>query len=322
MRNERERFFGNDVDGSAPGVVARQTKLGSPYRPLKARTLRKPGHHGNNFENIKSALVPRPIYGRAVLTYGLVRFAWTSAWNGHWDFVGSALHSLGALVIRTGADAFLREKFVECNLCGWSGRLFYPNTGPGYNEPRSMCPGCLASDRYRSLFELLRLQTSAFEPGSRVVEVAPLRSLEKIFLSQPQLDYTSFDIERHAMERGDVTSMRYGDDSVDWFICYHVLEHIPDEKAALSEIHRVLRPGGSALFQVPIDWAAPATREYPAPDPRDVGHVRRHGRDFGKRIADRGFEVVQVELGELLGAALVAKGGLSSEPIFMAKAIK
>jgi hypothetical protein len=84
----------------------------------------------------------------------------------------------------------------------------------------------------------------------------------------------------------------------------------------------VLRPGGSALFQVPVDWQAACTREYPAPDPRDVGHVRRHGRDFGQRLARHGFAIDQIVPGLDVSPRLVARAGLSPEPIFLATAIK
>ncbi len=256
------------------------------------------------------------------MAVGLVRFAAWSARNRYWDFTGHAIRSFADLTGRSAADVFARRSVVSCNLCGWGGRSFYRNTGPGYDELNSVCPGCLASDRYRSLFAVMRDRTTAFAPGSRVIEVAPLLSLQTLFLNSPGVDYTSFDIERHAMERGDITAMRYADRSVDWFICFHVLEHIPDDGAALAEIHRVLRAGGAALFQVPVDWQAPSTREYPAPDPRDVGHVRRYGRDFGERLTRHGFAVEQVDPGHAVSARLTAQAGLSAEPIFVATAVK
>ena len=254
------------------------------------------------------------------MAVGLVRFAAWSARNRHWDFTGQAIRSFADLTGRSAADVFARKPIVSCNLCGWTGRSFYRNTGPGYDEFSSVCPGCLASDRYRSLFAVLRDRTTAFAPGSRVIEVAPLLSLQTLFLNSPGVDYTSFDIERHAMEQGDITAMRYADRSVDWFICFHVLEHIPDDGAALAEIHRVLRAGGAALFQVPVDWQAPSTREYPAPDPRDVGHVRRYGSDFGERLTRHGFAVEQVAPD--VSGRMIARAGLSAEPIFVATAVK
>jgi SAM-dependent methyltransferase len=256
------------------------------------------------------------------MAFGLARFGAWSARNGYWDFVANATRTLAELGLRTCSDVLSPRRAVVCNLCGWAGRRFYRNTGPGYDEVNSICPGCLASDRYRSLLELLRNKTSVFEPGNRVLEVAPLRSLETIFRVSPGVDYTSFDIERNAMERGDITRMRYETDSVDWFICFHVLEHIPDELTALDEIHRVLRAGGSAVFQVPVDWHVACTREYGAADPRDVGHVRRHGRDFGQRIAEHGFAVDQITPASHLTSRLISRAGLSPEPIFVATAIK
>lgn len=267
-------------------------------------------------------LLPRPIFGRARLAYRFIRFAYKSAHPGYWDFAGNAVRSFVDLVLLTASDTLLRHDKVTCNLCGWSGGRFYPNTGPGYDERDCICPGCMASDRYRSLFEVLRRHTSAFRAGSRVVEVAPLRSLERMFLAHSELNYTSFDIERHAMEIGDITNMHYDDSSVDWFICFHVLEHIMDEVAALDEIRRVLRPGGSAVFQVPIDWEAPSTREYGAPDPRDVNHVRRYGLDFARRVAVRGFSVNGIDLVDSFGPSLISRAGLSPEPIFVASVIK
>jgi SAM-dependent methyltransferase len=273
-------------------------------------------------DEVTPELRPRPTYGRARIAYRLTRFALMSARRGHGDFVANATRAFGDLVSFTIADAVHHQTTVACNLCGWSGLRFYPNTGPGYDERDCMCPGCLSSDRYRSLFEVLHRRTSAFDAGQRIVEVAPLRSLEEVFLAHRELNYASFDIERHAMETGDITAMRYAKNSVDWFICFHVLEHIPDEVAALNEIHRVLRPGGSAVFQVPIDWEAPATREYGAPDPRDVYHVRRHGADFEKRIAGHGFAMEKINLADCVSPARISKARLSTEPIFLARAIK
>ena len=264
-------------------------------------------------------LDPRPWYGRARLAARTAKFGARSARAGEWDFAGNAVRSIADVTAQSVRDGVRPDEVVVCNLCGWSGRRFYRNTGPGYDERDSLCAGCLTPDRYRTLFEVLRRRTSVFEPGVRVIEVAPLISMEQIFVSRPEVDYTSFDIERHAMEVGDITAMRYPDASADWFICFHVLEHIPDEPAALAEIHRVLRPGGQAVLQVPVDWHVDATREYGAPDPRDVGHVRRHGRDFADRITAAGFEVTRVDVADLVDAAYIRRHGLSTEPIFLAR---
>lgn len=312
------RFIRESCRGR-PGDIA---VSGRTYGATGDEGLQETNECGRSSELIRPELMPRSMYGRARLAYRLTRFAISSARQGYWDFVGNATRSFVILMSLAAVDGARHKRIVTCNLCGWAGRRFYPNTGPGYNERDSICPGCLASDRYRTLFEILRECTSIFEESNRIVEVAPLRSLEKVFLTHSGLNYTSFDIERHAMERGDITKMRFDDHSVNWFICFHVLEHIPDEVAALTEIHRVLTAGGSAVFQVPIDWGAATTREYPAPDPRDVNHVRRYGRDFAKRISVHGFALEQIDVAAALGASRISEAGLSTEPIFVARAIK
>jgi N-acetylglucosaminyl-diphospho-decaprenol L-rhamnosyltransferase len=259
----------------------------------------------------------RPAKTRAGITYRLFRHILRSTRSGDRDFVREGVASLARIPLLTMRE-LLGPDIRECNICGWTGRSFYPNTGPGYHERATICPGCMCQDRHRSLLALLVATTTLFAPDTRVVEVAPMRGFESLLRSQQEIDYTSFDLTRHAMERGDVTAMRFPADSVDYFICFHVLEHLPDEHLALAEIRRVLKPGGVAVLQVPVDWHVPATREYPAPDPRDVGHVRRHGADFPARIASAGFEVTGRSVLDVFDPATVARFGMSPEPIFFA----
>jgi ubiquinone/menaquinone biosynthesis C-methylase UbiE len=174
-------------------------------------------------------------------------------------------------------------------------------------------------DRHRALLAILLAATDYFAPGMRVIEVAPMRGFQSLCLAQGTMDYTSFDLERYAMERGDITRMRFADDSADYFTCFHVLEHIPAESMALAEIRRVLKPGGVAVLQVPVDSSVATTYEYAEPDPREVGHVRRYGRDFGARIASHGFEVTAVSVNDWLSRETVRQFGFSLEPVFLAR---
>ena len=258
----------------------------------------------------------RPWSRKARLLVRWVRFALSSARAGWWDFSFRAVRAITRLVGLAVTDLASADA-VECNLCGWRGRRFYPNVGPGYDESATTCPGCLAQDRHRTLVAVLLTHTSALEAGARVVEVAPMRSMEELFLGEVAVQYTSFDLERHAMEHGDIMAMRFDDESVDYFICFHVLEHLLDEAAALSEIRRVLKPGGVAVIQVPIDTSLESTVEYGRPDPRDVGHVRRNGRDFASRVAASGFEVTGVSVQEQVPPRVVLRHGLNVEPIFL-----
>ncbi len=220
----------------------------------------------------------------------------------------------------TLSDLANGSKNKECNLCGWKGRSFYPNVGPGYYESETICPRCLCQDRHRSMAAVLHANTSCFGPDTKVVEVAPMRSFQQYCLHvKGNKNYVSFDIERFAMEKGDITKMRFADSSIDYFLCFHVLEHIKEEGKALNEINRILRPGGYAILQVPIDWQADKTIEYPAPNVREANHVRQYGKDFSAIVAAHKFDVMSISVSDCLLPSQIEHYGLSSEPIFIAK---
>lgn len=249
------------------------------------------------------------------MEYRTLRHVARSARQGYGDFVRQGLESALRIPVLSVVDLSPRDRH-ECNVCGWSGRTFYPNTGPGYHEVEVACPSCSSQDRHRSLLALMLAETDLFSGGRRVVEVAPMRGFERLMRLQDDLDYVSFDLERHAMEQGDITDMRFATGSVDYFICFHVLEHLPDVDTALKEIRRVLRPGGEAIVQVPVDWDLRTTKEYAAPDPRDVGHVRQYGKDFPDKMAAAGFDVRGVSVPERFEDSVIDRFGLSREPIF------
>jgi ubiquinone/menaquinone biosynthesis C-methylase UbiE len=77
--------------------------------------------------------------------------------------------------------------------------------------------------------------------------------------------------------RGDATSLPHADDSVDAVVLTAVLGEIPDPDAALSEVARVLRPGGrlvvGELFGDP---------HYTSP-----GALERRGSAAGLRLEER-----------------------------------
>lgn len=260
---------------------------------------------------------PHSVENRARLGYYAALHTGQSLRARDYEFAVQGLATGARLPVLTIGD-LAGARVRECNVCGWRGRRFYPNTGVGYHEQDTVCPGCLSLDRHRSLLAVLLAETDAFAGGRRVVEVAPSPGFEALMRAQPDIDYTSFDLAPFAMEQHDITAMDYPDDSVDCFICFHVLEHLPADAPAIAEIHRVLRPGGVAVLQVPLDWHAEQTREYPAPDPRECGHVRRYGRDFADKLAAPGLSVRHVSVAEVFDAETIARYGLSTEPTFFA----
>lgn len=97
----------------------------------------------------------------------------------------------------------------------------------------------------------------------------------------------------------DIVRLPLSDASYDVVIANHVLEHIDDDRQAIREIYRVLRPGGTALLTTPINPSRTTTYENAAitkPIERQAhfnaaDHRRFYGLDFADRLSEAGFAV-------------------------------
>jgi SAM-dependent methyltransferase len=209
---------------------------------------------------------------------------------------------------------------VTCPCCGHTARKFMPTVLPvGPNRANARCPSCGARDRQRYLWLYLERKTNLLVDRLRVLHFAPERIFEEWLGSQPNLDYVSTDLERpRAMVKADITELPFPDDSFDVILCSHVLEHVVEDRKAMRELYRVLRPGGWALVLVPIDFSRSETFEdptivTPADRERLFGqddHVRLYGRDFTARLEEAGFTVRVEDLRRELGESEARRFGL------------
>lgn len=205
---------------------------------------------------------------------------------------------------------------ADCPLCGNSVKAFHGHGGGaavldarkvvgGMRRENDRCPVCHACDRTRMMMLYLETATEVGRTPVRILHVAPDYGLYLWLKRQPAVDYVCSDIDakryRHidALQIADLTKLHFGSDSFDLVICSHVLEHVPDDAAAFSEIRRVLKPGGKALLLTPFATDGGATDEDPAIDDpaeqdRRFGqwdHVRIYNRDdFLARMERAGFE--------------------------------
>jgi SAM-dependent methyltransferase len=90
--------------------------------------------------------------------------------------------------------------------------------------------------------------------GAAVLHIAPEMHLAQKIQELHPRQYVRGDLVPNApdIKRLDVTAIPYADESFDFLICNHVLEHVPDDRKALSEFHRVLKPGARAVLQTPF----------------------------------------------------------------------
>ncbi|MDQ3645106.1 MAG: class I SAM-dependent methyltransferase [Actinomycetota bacterium] len=198
-----------------------------------------------------------------------------------------------------------RGDAVECPCCGGRFRTFLAKfSAVGRSRPNARCPACGALERHRALALYLRRETRLFTDRLRVLHIAPEPGLEAALGRSGHLHYVTADLEAPAMLSLDVTDLPFGPDEWDVVICNHVLEHVPDDRAAMGEIFRVLAPGGWALLQVPLKRDRESTFEDPtAQSARErerlfgqYDHVRIYGTDYVTRLESAGFDVTVRDL--------------------------
>ncbi len=92
-----------------------------------------------------------------------------------------------------------------------------------------------------------------------------------------------------ALLQGDVCALPFSDEAFDGVVSANLLEHVPDDLAALGEIRRVLKPGSPAALVVP---AGPNCYDY---YDRYLRHQRRYGRgELAAKARSQGLEVLRV----------------------------
>jgi len=179
-----------------------------------------------------------------------------------------------------------------------------------------MCVRCGALERHRFVWRYLEARTDLFDGRpKRVLHVAPERCLEPRLRSRLGQGYTTADLlDPRAMVRMDITDIHYPDGSFDVIYCSHVLEHVPDDRRALREFRRVLKPDGWAILLVPIT-AVRTVEDASIVDPADrsrifgqADHVRRYGPDYVERLREAGFMVRVDQVADCLGDDAVRLG--------------
>jgi SAM-dependent methyltransferase len=207
---------------------------------------------------------------------------------------------------------------VTCPCCDRSFRAYAH--WPGRRRAK-ICPACLSQPRHRLFWVYLSDQTDVLTAPRRVLDVGPQETLGQKLRRVPSLDYVSIDIEPgKAMRVMDVTDLRFEDESFDVIICSHVLEHVPDDRKAMAELYRVLKPDGWALLQVPLRRRELTFEDASVTNPRERArlfgqwdHVRYYGTDYTSRLEAAGFRVEFVSYGTELTPERAKLYGLSEQ---------
>jgi len=194
------------------------------------------------------------------------------------------------------------DKYVD-PIDGKQFRSFLPY---GYENPREnvLSPSTLSLERHRLLWLYLKNETDFFTAPHKVLHFAPEQAFYRKFKKLKKLEYTTTDLNSPLADvKADICALPFKDNSFDIILCNHVLEHIPNDKKAISELYRVLKPSGWGIFQIPQDLNREVTYEDDSiTDKKErakifgqYDHVRIYGRDYFDRLKEAGFKVNEVD---------------------------
>ena len=194
---------------------------------------------------------------------------------------------------------FLRGNKYTDPIDGNSYRKFLPY---GYEKVREnvLAPGTLSLERHRLCWLYLQNETDLFTQPQKLLHFAPEQAFLKRFRKIKHLDYTTTDLNSPIADvKADICNLPFDDNSFNFIICNHVLEHIPEDMKAMKELYRVLAPGGTAILQVPYDRDRNTTFEDDSiTDPKErarifgqYDHVRVYGMDYFEKLEATGFIV-------------------------------
>lgn len=180
----------------------------------------------------------------------------------------------------------------RCNICKTKLKRFIR-----LSSKDLLCPACGSRSRTRRLYHLL---TENKALHGNILHFSPSRSLYRTFKKLQSITYFSTDFENEfvADYRIDIRKIDFEDSYFNTIICYHILEHIEEDRTAMQELFRVLKPDGTCYLQTPFKDGAiyeDATKIRGSQRLKAFGqedHVRIYSAEgLKKRLEEVGFKV-------------------------------
>jgi len=207
-----------------------------------------------------------------------------------------------SLLFKPFFDIFFKGTKFTDPINNKSYSYFFPY---GYNKQRknALCPGTFSLERHRLLWLYLKKETNFFNSNNKILHFAPEQCFHKFFKSFFK-NYTTTDLNSPIVDiKADICNLPFNDNSFDYILCNHVLEHIYDDDKAMKEIFRVLNKNGIAILQVPIDIKSDLTHEGRDVDDKELrnklfgqyDHLRMYGLDYFKKLKKVGFNVKNID---------------------------
>jgi len=178
---------------------------------------------------------------------------------------------------------------------------------------------CGALERHRFDWYYLLNNTSLFNDlNLKILHVAPEPFFETQIKEYNFDNYITADLyDKRAMVEMDISAIDYPDESFDVILCSHVLEHVEEDRKAISELYRVLKKGSWAILNVPISNEHKTFEDYSIVDPVERikyfgkdDHVRSYGLDYLDRLIEADFSVEVIKPSDILSKDEIKKMGI------------
>lgn len=210
----------------------------------------------------------------------------------------------------------------QCPVCGSYLKIFLSHVSGGVSRPDADCPVCLSSERHRLAWLYFVRKTNLFKARLTMLHIGPEPEIKKNLSVFSNLTYITADLNHNNVStRMDIALMPFKSNSWDVIYCSHVLNAIPYDTPAISELYRVLNQEGWLLLQVPVTGSE-YTEESPSLDDRiarykDAYIFRRYGLDIKKKLENAGFNVVEDRFFDSLENDEKRKYGLKDEKLYI-----
>jgi SAM-dependent methyltransferase len=227
-------------------------------------------------------------------------------------------------VFKWFAPYFYYGNNVTCNVCEKSFSKFLSYGTKVSLRDNVLCPHCLSLERHRLMWLYLNNKTDFFSASKKVLHIAPEQCFYDRFKTQKNLDYTTADLFSPLADlKFDLHKIPLEDNLYDVIFCNHVLEHVEDDHQCMKELLRILKPGGWAILQVPLDYSRQLTYEDKSiTDPLErekhywqKDHLRLYGNDYPEKLRAAGFKVKEENYVKTLSIELIEKHRFASEEV-------
>lgn len=233
--------------------------------------------------------------------------------------VGAALKALARRGRMKFERVFRAGNNFACNVCGATARSWWGGRENG------RCPTCRCPNRTRTLWWWLQREAPNAREW-RILHFAPEAPLERQLRGWSSRQYQTCDLINRAVDLTvDIQRLPLPDASYDLIVCSHVLEHVPDDRAAMRELRRICSPKGRVVIMVPMNPHAPTVEDLsdlrPEERTRRFGqfdHLRQYGTDFVAILGTAGLDVQVFEPGVEIDSSQRSRLGLAvNEQIFV-----